>query len=98
MSIVDTMFRLDATQLRKMVYDGGKTLRSVELHWEGEFTTDGVLRHVTLPNGQEIPVLFQQNGAAVTGKRKFVGRVDTPEGESPIALALTIVEIGQGGS
>lgn len=92
LAILEPVFRLDGEQLRSLVYEGGKTLRSVTIRWRGTFSKKEATWSVTLPSGQQILVDASEPLPLATPV-SFIGRLEIPEESRPVTGPLMIEEV-----
>lgn len=92
MSILGDAFQLDGAQLRKLVYDGGKTLRSAAVHWQGTFSKSGNDWKLTLPSGQILDAIVE--ATPPTGKNVWISvTLDVPDDPKPVPLRVKVQSV-----
>lgn len=101
LTVTDPAFRIDPAVLRRMVTEGGATLRGLTLEGCGTLgESDGAWTWRMTGSGQEIPVSFEpmalaQQAREATGGKWHVStsRIEIPEsGEIPLRPLLTGIE------
>jgi len=78
-SIVKKEYSFDPLQINKLIYEGGKTLRSIELHWKGTFTNkEDNWELLISDNSQKLPITIhsQIKSGQLKGQHSFVGFVE----------------------